>query len=658
MGKTTVAHAILHDRRILAHYGSLRYFLPCDALPGADAIVVALARLFGLPPSGDLLAAVVSHLTDTARVLLVLDNFETTWLAKGGPVAAVDDLIGRLAQIPSLSLIITCRGNDLPQMVEWSNANSAALEPFSLEAALLTFQDRAGPRLVRSEENTAKQLLEAVDRVPLAVSLLGQLVRRGNTVSNLLHRWNRERSALLLTYRTGRLNSVEVSIGVSIKMLCAADDSRESLRLLSVCSMLPDGLRPDVLEKLRPHFEYIDRACDTLVSYALASLDSDQTIKVLSPIRYYIQEHHALPAELHRALCLVYFAIADQLPTQMDERYKQLTETVAPEIGNLSSLLLSMVNKPTQDIIDAVFKFTRFMYYQLPTTTLASALLVHVGDQPMWKATCMFIIGESQLSLDEYSSAIRSLMLAAFIFCDLGETASEADCYRMSGECARLQGDFCNALKLLVEAHARYFKLGLKYQAAQCFLTLGQLLREGGLRAPAIEHLKDAKETFLSLGKSFDAAQSAMFLGHVYLERLDVDSAAPELETARSTFSTLGHKLQLAMCTRLISTSYRLKKEFATAEDLLLDAVSLFKDCGDQLGLAGCDLVFGFIMRDQERWEDARAHFTSALQAFETLGVQVSATTCRSQLNALESAIQPAPTVDDTEPDVPTVTDT
>ena len=648
MGKTTVAHAILHDRQIFAHYGSLRYFLPCDAFIGADAIVVALAQLFGLPPSVDLLAAVVRHLTNTAQMLLFLDNFETTWLAGGGPVATVDDLIGKLAQIPSLSLIITCRGNDLPQLVEWSKTNSAALEPFSPEAALLTFQDRAGRRLVRSEENTAKQLLEAVDRVPLAVSLLGQLVRHGNTVSKLLNRWNRERSTLLRTHGTGCLNNVEVSIKVSLRMLRAADDLHESLRLLAVCSMLPDGLRPDVFEEMRRHFKHIDRACDTLISYALANIDSDQTLKVLSPIRYHIQEHHALPAKLHRALCLVYFAIADQLPTEMDERYKQLAETAAPEIGNLSSLLLAMVNTPSQDIVDAVIKFTRFIYYQLPTTTLASALLVYVEDQPMWKATCLFIIGESQISLDEYGSAIHLLMPAAFLFRDLGKTASEADCYCMAGECARLLQDFRNAPKLLDAAHARYSKLGLKYKAAQCLLSVGQMLRESQLHTPAIKYLKEAKETFLSLDKSFDAAQAAMFLGHVYLELLDVDSAAPKLETARSTFSALGNKLQLVMCARLLSTSYRLKKEFTAAEDLLLDALSLFKDCDDKLGLAGCDLVFGFIMRDQERWEDVKQHFTSALQAFETLGVKVSAADCRDQLAALEAVIQPPPTVADT----------
>jgi len=122
-------------------------------------------------------------------------------------------------QIPSLSLIITCRGTELPQSIQWTNADTAVPRPFSLEAALQTFQDRAGHLLTDAEMNTTKQLLTEVDRMPLAVSLIGQLARQGNSVSELLVRWDRERTSLLRTYGIGRINSVEVSIQLSIEIL-------------------------------------------------------------------------------------------------------------------------------------------------------------------------------------------------------------------------------------------------------------------------------------------------------------------------------------------------------------------------------------------------------------------------------------------------------
>ena len=289
MGKTAVAVAVLHDRRLDDEFGSRRWFLSCEALVDADSVVIALAKLFGLKATNDLLNAVITHLTSNPRTILVLDNIETVWLAGGFPDERTEQLLGRLAQIQSLWLIITCRGNVLPQSVNWSNRDGAALGPFSLEAAVKTFEDNAGHHLAETDKVVATRLLSEVDRMPLAVSLLGQLVRRGNRVPELIERWERDHSTLLRTYSTGRFNSVTVSVELSISMMSAADDSRESLHLLSVCSLLPDGLSPMVFEKLRSQFVSIDIARDNLTAYALAGLTLDRVIKT--------QPHSACRAE-------------------------------------------------------------------------------------------------------------------------------------------------------------------------------------------------------------------------------------------------------------------------------------------------------------------------------------------------------------------------
>lgn len=51
----------------------------------------------GNSPSKDLLDAVVTQLRTGLYTVLVLDNIETVWLAGGTSVAAVDELLGRLA---------------------------------------------------------------------------------------------------------------------------------------------------------------------------------------------------------------------------------------------------------------------------------------------------------------------------------------------------------------------------------------------------------------------------------------------------------------------------------------------------------------------------------------------------------------------------------
>ena len=313
MGKTSVALALPNDSRVIDDYRDGRLFLSCEALIDADAMVVSLAKILGLPPSGDLLAAVVNHLENIPRVILVLDNLETVWLKDRGQITAVDELLGRLAQIPMLSLVITCRGAHLPQSVKWSNETTARLEPFSLEAALQTFHDRAGCQLEGNDEQIARELLNAVDRMPLAVSLLGQLVRHGNLVPELLERWNRRRTSLLRTHDAGRINNVGISIELSIILLCAADEQGEALRLLSLCSVLPDGLSQYVFRKLSPQFDDIDRARDNLIGYSLASLGVDGTLATLSPVRHYVFERYPADPSHHAALCSIYFDISEQL---------------------------------------------------------------------------------------------------------------------------------------------------------------------------------------------------------------------------------------------------------------------------------------------------------------------------------------------------------
>jgi len=270
----------------------------------------------------------------------------------------VDELLGQLAQIPPLSPLITCRGTDLPPLVEWSNISNAVLEPFSPEAALLTFQDRAGRQLTGQDIDIAKKLFSAVNRVPLTISLLGQLARRGNSVANLLLRWNCERTSLLHRpyQQHGRVySSVDRPVERSRRL-------KGGSPALSLCSTLPDGLRPNVFERLRPQFKYIDRARDNLSAYSLACPATDDALQTLSPVRHHVLQHHHPQPEHRKALCLVYFGIAEQLPTVSDEDFKERAAVAAPEIGNLSSLLLTLVDEPSAQVVDAVIQFTDFEY--------------------------------------------------------------------------------------------------------------------------------------------------------------------------------------------------------------------------------------------------------------------------------------------------------
>jgi len=549
MGKTTIALAVLYEPPIVEGFQDQRFFLTCEALVDTNSVVISLAKLLGISASGDLLTAVVRRLTELPRVLLVLDNLETVWLAHGAPAAAIEELLGRLAQIPSLSIIITCRGIVLPQLVEWSNPGTAALEPFSLEAALKTFQDRAGLCLTGPDEDIAKELLAAIDCMPLAVTLLGQLPRLGTSVSELLDRWNIEHSALLRTHNVGRINNAEVSVKLSITMVSAADSSGESLQLLSVCCMLPDGLRPDVLKKMSAQFKRIYRARDTLAAYALVSVGTDRVLRTLSPVRHVVLENHPAQSSHCNALHAIYFDVAHRLPFAIDETFQKLSAAAAPEMGNLSSLLLTMVSQPSQEIVDAVVRLTLSASRHRPTVTAASALLPHLESHPKWKADCLRVLGLGYGHLGDYWAAVKAGNTAAGLYLELGDRALAAACRSITGEAYRVLGDSHEAQKLLGEAQGIYTELDDNFNEAVAQYQLALIMKMDGNYAGAIEHLTAARLTFNSLSYMYDAARCTCALGVANLHLGKVAAGIAELEATCSIFISLGHQTQIAEAT-------------------------------------------------------------------------------------------------------------
>jgi len=637
MGKTTIGLMVLYYPRVVELFAEHRMFQSCEALVDADSLIVKLAEQCGIDPTTPgLQAAVISRLSKGRRKLLVIDNLETIWLVGGAPVMAVDELLGSLAQIPAISLIITCRGRILPQAVSWSNSSSAALEPFSESAALDTFKDRLGRPLSANDEIIAKDLVRTVDMMPLAVTLLGQLAQRGKSVSELRKAWNDEHCDLLRTHASGRSNNVDVSIELSLKIVREADPSQESLRLLSVCAILPDGLRPEVFGKLKPLFKNIRQARDTLCDYALASMSKDGVLKMLSPIRHLVLERYPVQADHHQALCSIYFDIAAGLPT-MDETYKKRATAAAPELGNLSSLLLSLVAEPSEAVVTAVVNFTIFRMWQQPTITLASALLPHLEQQPLWKAKCLSVIGQSQYLLDKYRTAIISHTSAAKLFLEAGDHFSAATCKQSAGEIHSLLREFSDAEVLLEEARAVYVELGQYVQEANCRTDLGRMMRKKGEYAPAIEHFKTAQQTLRSSKQLFAAAQCSESLGILYLDQGNLDAAATELEASRSTFLALGNQLHLAQSTRFLGDVRRRQSDFTRAEELLREAEDISKAIDDRHALASCAVAFGNLRSDQKRPEEAAVYYESAQHEFEVLDLSKMAADCKKAAERMRS---------------------
>ena len=642
IGKTCVALSILHDERLVGIFADRRLFISCEVCAGAGTVVVTLAKLLCVSNSRDLLTAVVMHLRTSQRTLLILDNLETTWLVDNHSHRHdFERVLGTLALIPSLSLIVTCRGIILPipATVQWSNSDSATLEPFTHAAARRTFLDICGTKVNTAEDTALDELIHEVDAMPLAVELLGTLALDGRTPTELLAEWKRSYGALLRTHND-RLHSVEASIAISITLLLQGVDGAEALRLLSVCSQLPDGLRPVIYEQLRPLFEHIDNARTRLKALALVSVGVDQQLKMLAPVRHYMLSHHPMIPIHAAALRSIYYDLAAKCPTGPSQDFAARAAVIWPEFNNLIAILLTLVPEPTQALVDAVVGISWFSYHYFPTVNLLTAIIPHVSDRDEWCAVSLRLLGRLRLSLYEHERALECLSAACEIYQRLGASAEVAACVRLKGKVHRLAGNNDAAMQSLHIARNMYHDLGDDLGQAKCLHELGQQYSRNNDLPAALVSLTAALLRFAALGHDHSAARSRHALGVAYLRQGDMTSAVEHLQGARTELFRLGDRHSFSAVTHELGYLYLRKRDLTLAERYFNDARELHESQANRFGLAESARAIGQFCRAQGRLHDARSNFAVALRLYEAQGLHQRAEECTRLLARAEANIQ------------------
>ncbi|KAJ7206182.1 hypothetical protein C8J57DRAFT_1615066 [Mycena rebaudengoi] len=246
MGKTS-ATAALHNPQVEAKYSD-RYF-PCHsplALSWQQQLQIILGWrraqtwqrrlhiILPAPPS-----------------LLVLDNLETPWEALSAR-SEVEEFLSLLTDAPHLGLMITLRGAEHPSKVKWTRPFLAPLKPLSNVAARQTF-------------------IEGIFHWQSAS--LQVLLIEG--CAKALSRWKLE-STRMLSDGYDQRSSLDISIMLSYTSSRMTPGAQE---LLSLLSMLPDGLADADLVQAKLPIPDILSCKATLIQTALAFVGQDQHSK-------------------------------------------------------------------------------------------------------------------------------------------------------------------------------------------------------------------------------------------------------------------------------------------------------------------------------------------------------------------------------------------
>ncbi|KAH7090913.1 hypothetical protein BKA62DRAFT_94091 [Auriculariales sp. MPI-PUGE-AT-0066] len=644
IGKTSLALAVLYDSRVIEVIGDHRFFISVEGMIDINAASTLLSKHLGLEKSSDPLSAAITHLQSLPRALLVVDNLETLWFSKNASARVdTEQFLSRLAEVSSLTLLITSRGAVPPDGVQWSNAQSAELAQLSPDAARDTFVQIAKLQAESTEQAALDTLLIELDCVPLAVTLLANLAVLKNSPSVLLRKWKKSRTGLLHAQGEHRLSSVDVSITVSLDQLKGMKHGVEAVQLLAVCAHLPDGMRRPVFEQLDKNFGNIDAAKNMLVKFALVNVGADGELKMLSPIRYFVLKNHPM-TDLHLvSLRHIYFGIAASAPQRPADNFNLLSAQLAPEYGNLTSFLMHLIDseEPSDELCNAVNAVSEYAYWTMPSSTLREALLPRLSTttQTAWRARCLKNLGRVCLRRDEYSDATQNLQAARVLYAELGDRHEEVKCRRLLGICLRMQDLVDAAEAELGTTRDMFIELDFKFDAAQCMQQLGEICRQRDKYDQAIEHLTSARDTFNQCGERLYAAQCTHSLGQIQLERGNLSAAQSELQSALSAFESLGSQLGATQCTQLLGEVMRRQGNYGPAESLLTAALEAFTRLESRSDLANCHRSFGLLNRDQNRTREALASFENARDMYKEMGLQAGVADCNSQIQDLPNLL-------------------
>ncbi|KAF8171908.1 P-loop containing nucleoside triphosphate hydrolase protein [Mycena galopus ATCC 62051] len=352
IGKTSIALHSIHHSDVKEHFQQEQFFLSCEAISTADSLALELLKLFGvsvdtsssrLPDTGSSRSPsdnLTLHMRSMkSKCLLCLDNFETPW---DSDKDHVESLLRNIA-VPDLTLVITSRDIDRPRGIKWAVLNVKTLAP---DAAIETWD-----AISDGHNQFSVQLMEAVDNLPLAVTLLAQLAQIESS-EELWNCWEANSTKLVTSDGTRhRLNSLEFSIELSLKSP-RIEKYKGALDFFAVLCMLPQGMSKGRITEFKTtvanDLPELDDIITVLKQCSLA-YTRDGFLCVLSPIRQCILSHPELSTPLSKNLfgqmAEVYFELIPNNPDGFVA--SSVMKNIQLEIGNIRAVLdISITEDP------------------------------------------------------------------------------------------------------------------------------------------------------------------------------------------------------------------------------------------------------------------------------------------------------------------------
>jgi tetratricopeptide (TPR) repeat protein len=615
IGKTTVCLAALHDPWVAERFGERRWFVRCDGATDAAGLVNGIAAELGAVgegAAGTLLSRVTTALAESPAAV-ALDNLETPWQ---DDTLAVEEALKVLAAVPDVVLVVTVRGAARPGGVRWRH--TAQVLPLGLPDARTVFLGIAGEEFAADPELDG--LLEAVDRVPLAIELLAYNAEAEPNLAGLARRWHTERATLL---QRGTADARQLSVPVSVELSLASPMlMSEGRRLLTLLGQLPDGVAKKDFDAVFP--EHGARAAANLRQLGLAYDDKTGRLRVLAPIREHVAaEHPAAAGDLDRAVGH-YCDLARSEGGRVGRAGgAEAAERVAAEAGNVTRMIgLAIDAGRWRDVADAAWGLSDYMRFtgaDLPGLWDRILHRMGIGTTPSQHAKILFAAGRLVLDRSDYEGARARFEEALPLYRRAEDLLGEANCIRRLGGIALARSDYDRARARYEEALPLYRRAGSVLGEAHCIRGLGDIALDRSGYDGARARYEEALPLYRRAGSVLGEANCIKGLGNIALMRSDHGAARARFEEALPLYRRAGNVHGEANCIKGLGDIALMRSDYEGARARFEEALPLYRRAGNVHGEANCRLGLGDVARDQSEFGAARALYKEALSLYERI---------------------------------------
>jgi len=650
VGKTTISLEALHDPRVGARFGARRFFVRCDSARSREDLVGTIVRTIGLKPGPDVEASLFEELARDPAVL-VLDNAETPWEAGK---TAVSEFLSDLGSIADLALVASVRGHERPWGPNWREAIQVG--PLQPNAARKAFLDKSGRNF--ESDPDLDGLLEEVDRLAIAVVLLGYHAQALESLAELRQQWRDQKTALLQRDGgQGRQENVEVSIELSISGPRMIPEARQ---LLSVLAHLPDGVAVDDLEALLPGQG--GAAASVLRKVGLA-FNQGPRVRVLAPVREYVRSQHPPQDEdLYRAI-EHYLELAREGDRVGTEGGAEVVAKLVQDLGNFESMITKGLEKADPEpAIWAAVGLGEFVYFsgwgspapveraldkarESGRERLNAACVRRLGDialsrsdldaarayyeealslfcgvdDVLGEANCIWSLGDIALHRSDYDDARAHYEEALPLFRRVSDLLGEANCIRRFGDIALYRSDNVEARARYEEALPIYRRLGSVRGEANCIQGLGDVAFYRSDNDEARARYMEALPIYQRVGDVLGEANCVQGLGNIALDRSDHDEARARYEEALPIYRRLSYVLGEAYFIERLGDIALARSDHDEACSRYEEALQIYRRLSYVLGEAYCIERLGDIALDRFDLDEARARFEDALPFYRRI---------------------------------------